>query len=87
MSKQKIELTPEMDVNFVLEEIQLKYKDQLPNTQDGVKIDFEDSWIHLRKSNTEPIIRIYSEATTQQAADNLAKDMIRMIQHMMDNTH
>jgi phosphomannomutase len=87
MSKQKIELTPEMDVNFVLEEIQLKYKAQLPNTQDGVKIDFEDSWIHLRKSNTEPIIRIYTEATTQQAADNLAKDMIRMIQHMMDNTH
>ena len=53
-----------------------KYRDNKPSTIDGVKIDFEDSWVHLRKSNTEPIIRIYTEAASQKAADALAQRII-----------
>ena len=71
MSKGKIELEPSMEVDHLLNEIKKKYTDNKPNTIDGVKIDFKNSWVHLRKSNTEPIIRVYTEAPSQLEADNL----------------
>ena len=71
MSKGKIELEPSMEVDHLLNEIKKKYTDNKPNTIDGIKIDFENSWVHLRKSNTEPIIRVYTEAPSQLEADNL----------------
>ena len=71
MSKGKIELEPTMDVDALLLAIEKKYANNKPNTVDGVKIDFEASWVHLRKSNTEPIIRVYTEAPSQEAADLL----------------
>ena len=71
MSKGKIELEPSMEVDHLLNEIKKKYTDTKPNTIDGVKIDFENSWVHLRKSNTEPIIRVYTEAPSQLEADDL----------------
>lgn len=83
MAKKKLSLTPEMDLNFLLEEIELKYKDRIPQTIDGVKIDFEDSWVHLRKSNTEPIIRVYTEAPTQLQADKLADEILATLQKMV----
>ena len=73
MSKGKIELEPSMEVDHLLNEIKKKYTDNKPNTIDGVKIDFENSWVHLRKSNTEPIIRVYTEAPSQLEADDLMK--------------
>lgn len=76
MSKQKIELTPEMDVEAVLDQIARKYESYEVNRIDGVKIDFEDKWVHLRKSNTEPIIRIYTEASAKATADTLAKKIM-----------
>lgn len=83
MSKNKIELTPEMDVDMVLEEVKDKYKKQPINTIDGVKIEFEKSWVHLRKSNTEPIIRIYAEADSESKADTLAKKIITDIKDII----
>jgi phosphomannomutase len=71
MSKGKIELEPTMDVDFLLDAIEKVYKKENPNTIDGVKIDFSNSWVHLRKSNTEPIIRVYTEAPSQKEADDL----------------
>lgn len=72
MSKNKIELTPSINVDAVLKQVEEKYQSEEVSTVDGVKIDFENSWVHLRKSNTEPIIRIYTEAGSQAAADELA---------------
>ena len=72
MSKNKIELTPQIDVDAILVAMTEKYKNENITTIDGVKIDFAENWVHLRKSNTEPIIRIYTEAATQQLADDLA---------------
>jgi phosphomannomutase len=72
MSKNKIQLTPEINVDQILQTMATTYANEEVNTIDGVKIDFADQWIHLRKSNTEPIIRIYTEAKSQQEADNLA---------------
>ncbi len=72
MSKNKIELTPQIDVDAILVAMTDKYKNEEINTIDGVKIDFATEWVHLRKSNTEPIIRIYTEAPTQAEADRLA---------------
>jgi len=72
MSKNKIELTPQIDVDAILVAMTEKYKNEEINTIDGVKIDFATEWVHLRKSNTEPIIRIYTEAPTQAEADKLA---------------
>lgn len=72
MSKNKIELTPQIDVDAILIAMTEKYKNEDITTIDGVKIDFASEWVHLRKSNTEPIIRIYTEAPTQAAADALA---------------
>ena len=79
MSKKKIELTPTLDVDAILKEIAQRYQDEDVNTIDGVKIDFENHWVHLRKSNTEPIIRIYTEAQTQTEADQVADTMISEI--------
>ena len=76
MSKNKIELTPQIDVDAILLAMTDHYKTEDITTIDGVKIDFADNWVHLRKSNTEPIIRIYTEAATQQAADDLAMRII-----------
>lgn len=75
-SKNKIELTPAIDVDKVLHDIKTKYANENVNDTDGVKIDFEDCWVHLRKSNTEPIIRVYTEAHTMEEADQLAQRFI-----------
>jgi phosphomannomutase len=79
MSKNKIQLTPDINVDHILLKMKEKYKGQDVNDIDGVKIDFENEWVHLRKSNTEPIIRIYSESTTASKADELAKRIIEEI--------
>ena len=76
MSKNKIELTPQIDVDAILVAMAEKYKNENSTTIDGVKIDFADNWVHLRKSNTEPIIRIYTEAATQEKANSLALRII-----------
>lgn len=80
ISKNKIELTPDIDVDLILEKIKEQYQHEQVNTIDGVKIDFANEWVHLRKSNTEPIIRIYSESSTPEAANALAKRIIKDIQ-------
>ena len=72
ISKNKIELTPEIDVDELLKYIENNYRNEKVNTIDGVKIDFEEGWVHLRKSNTEPIIRIYSESSSEEKANALA---------------
>ncbi|RRO24096.1 phosphoglucosamine mutase [Flavobacteriaceae bacterium 14752] len=79
MAKEKIQLTPQIDVDEILKKVENLYKDENLTTIDGVKIDFENSWVHLRKSNTEPIIRIYTEAPSQNKADELAEKMISEI--------
>ncbi|MUU77517.1 phosphoglucosamine mutase [Winogradskyella endarachnes] len=79
MSKKKIQLTPGLDVDGILSTMEANYSDEKLTTIDGVKIDFADSWVHLRKSNTEPIIRIYTEAPSQEAADTLADRFIAEI--------
>ena len=81
-SKNKIELTPEIDVDKILSTIKSRYSDQRVNDIDGVKIDFAENWVHLRKSNTEPIIRIYTEAKTMAEADSLAKRFISEIEQI-----
>ncbi len=82
MSKNKIELTPQIDVDAILNRIEEKYKNEELSTIDGVKIDFESEWIHLRKSNTEPIIRVYTESSTQDKADKLALRIIEEIKEI-----
>jgi phosphomannomutase len=83
ISKNKIELTPEIDVDKVLEQVKDKYKNQPVNTIDGVKIEFDKEWVHLRKSNTEPIIRIYSESKSMSTAENLANKIIQDIREFI----
>ena len=82
MAKEKIELTPDLDVDMLLEKVAETYKDEDLTTIDGVKIDFPENWVHLRKSNTEPIIRIYTEAKTQNKADTLAQRFINELEKM-----
>ena len=79
ISKNRIDLTPEIDVDKVLEAVKEKYAGERINDKDGVKIDFADGWVHLRKSNTEPIIRVYSEAATMEEADALAQKVIDVV--------
>ncbi|MBO5890350.1 MAG: phosphoglucosamine mutase, partial [Alistipes sp.] len=81
-SKNKIELTPEIDVDKILSTIKSRYSGERVNDIDGVKIDFAENWVHLRKSNTEPIIRIYTEAKTMAEADSLAKRFISEIEQI-----
>lgn len=83
ISKNKIELTPEINVDSILENIQQKYKKQPINTIDGIKIEFDKEWVHLRRSNTEPIIRIYSESESETTADNLAKKIMADIREFI----
>jgi len=83
ISKNKIQLTPEIDVDDILIKMKAKYANEQVNDIDGVKIDFPKSWVHLRKSNTEPIIRIYSEARTMVEADALAQQIIRDIKDII----
>lgn len=83
MGKKKIELTPEIDVDLLLEKMQEVYKNEEISTVDGVKIDFTANWVHLRKSNTEPIIRIYTEAPTQEEADRLGDEMIARMKSLL----
>ena len=83
ISKNKIELTPEVNVDAILSGIQAKYKKQPVNTVDGVKIEFEKEWVHLRRSNTEPIIRIYSESESESTANNLANKIITDIRELI----
>lgn len=85
ISKNKIELTPEINVDQVLDAIKTKYVKQPVNTIDGVKIEFDKEWVHLRKSNTEPIIRIYSESQSQTTAQNLAEKIIFDIKDVIGN--
>lgn len=83
ISKNKIDLTPEIDVDLVLEEVKKKYAKQPINTEDGVKIEFDKEWVHLRKSNTEPIIRIYAESDSRNTADAMAKKLIMDIKEIV----
>lgn len=80
ISKNRIELTPDIDVDKVLAHAKEVFKNERLNDKDGVKIDFADGWVHLRKSNTEPIIRVYSEAATMEEANTLAQKVIKTIQ-------
>lgn len=83
ISKNKITLTPEMDIDNLLIQVQEKYKNEKTSTIDGLKIDFANEWVHLRRSNTEPIIRIYSEAENETTAENLAKKIISDIKEIL----
>ncbi len=85
ISKNKIELTPEIDVDAVLIQMKEKYKHENVNDIDGVKIDFKNEWVHLRKSNTEPIIRIYAEAGNADSSRNLAEKIISEIKAITTN--
>jgi phosphomannomutase len=83
ISKNKIELTPDINVDEVLEAVKKKYSKNPVSTIDGVKIDFDHEWVHLRKSNTEPIIRIYSESDSMTKAENLAKKIMSDIKEVV----
>ena len=83
ISKNKIELTPDIDVDKILELLKEKYKNEQITTIDGLKIDFEDGWVHLRKSNTEPIIRIYAESEGKDKANSFAENMINEIKNLI----
>ncbi len=82
MGKKKIELTPDIDVDGILTKMKYLYPNDEVSTVDGVKIDFKENWVHLRKSNTEPIIRIYTEAFSQTEADGLGDEMILKIKSL-----
>lgn len=79
IAKNRIDLTPQTDVDAILAKVKEMYKNEEINDIDGVKIDFPDKWVHLRKSNTEPIIRVYSEAATMEAADELGKQIMDIV--------
>jgi phosphomannomutase len=83
ISKKKVELTSDLNVDSILEEIKSKYERYPINTEDGVKINFDKEWVHLRKSNTEPIIRIYAESEFETTASNLADKIIRDIKELI----
>ncbi len=82
IAKNKVQLTPEINVDAILAEVKKEYSNEKITDIDGVKIDFEDSWVHLRKSNTEPIIRIYSEASTIERAEQLGNDIKSVIERL-----
>ena len=84
ISKNKITLTPEMDIDRLLLKVEDKYKKQPHTTIDGLKIEFDKEWVHLRRSNTEPIIRIYSEGNSETIADNLANKIITDIKEILN---
>ena len=82
IAKNRIDLTSQTDVDAILVRIKEKYANQQVNDIDGVKIDFDDKWVHLRKSNTEPIIRVYSEAASMEEADALGKELMQIVYDM-----
>ena len=82
IAKNRIDLTPSTDVDAILKKVKEMYKNEQVNDIDGVKIDFPDKWVHLRKSNTEPIIRVYSEAATMEEADALGKKLMQVVYDM-----
>ncbi|MGF1533587.1 MAG: phosphoglucosamine mutase [Bernardetiaceae bacterium] len=83
IAKKKIELTPDLDIENLLQGIQNKYQQQRISTIDGVKIEFENEWVHLRRSNTEPIIRIYAESQNESTAEHLANKLISDMKEMI----
>jgi len=83
ISKNKIQLTPEINVDEILSALEDKYKNEKITTIDGLKIDFKEGWVHLRKSNTEPIIRIYAESEGEDKANALAENMINEIKKLI----
>lgn len=82
MAKNRVDLTPETDVDAILAKVKELYKNEEINDVDGVKIDFPDKWVHLRKSNTEPIIRVYSEAFSPEEADAIGREIIKVIEDL-----
>ena len=82
IAKNRVDLTPEIDVDAILAKVKDIYKNEEINDIDGVKIDFADKWVHLRKSNTEPIIRIYSEASTMEAAEEIGQKIMNVINEL-----
>ena len=82
IAKNRIDLTPSTDVDAILRKVKEMYSDEQVTDIDGVKIDFPDKWVHLRKSNTEPIIRVYSEASTMEEADALGKKLMQVVYDM-----
>lgn len=82
IAKNRIDLTPSTDIDSILARVKEMYADEQVTDIDGVKIDFADAWVHLRKSNTEPIIRVYSEASTMEEADALGKKLMRVVEEM-----
>ena len=87
ISKQKIELTEDIDVDHLLSAIQDRYKNQPINDVDGIKIEFDNEWVHLRRSNTEPIVRIYTESETMATAEHLGSKIISDIKEIITNNH
>ena len=83
ISKNKIKLTPEIDVDAILSALEEKYKNEKITTIDGLKIDFKEGWVHLRKSNTEPIIRIYAESEGEEKTNEFANKMINEIKELI----
>lgn len=82
IAKNRIDLTPDTDIDAILEKVKEMYANEKITDIDGVKIDFKDKWVHLRKSNTEPIIRVYSEAHTMEEADELGKTLMQVVYDM-----
>ena len=85
IAKKKIELTPEINIDSLIEKVKAKYEKQPLNTIDGLKIEFENEWVHLRRSNTEPIIRIYAESRSETTANNLAEKFISDMKQFIKN--
>jgi phosphomannomutase len=83
MCKAKVSLSEEMNVDLILKKVEKKYSEKNPSTMDGIKIAFKSSWVHLRKSNTEPIIRVYTEAKNETKANELAQRFLREIEEMV----
>jgi len=82
MAKNRIDLTPDTDIDCILDKVKTMYANERITDIDGVKIDFADKWVHLRKSNTEPIIRVYSEAHSEEEADNLGKTIMQVVRDL-----
>jgi len=85
ISKNKIELTSAHDVDAILENVKNIFQDAVVNTIDGVKFDFPDGWVHLRKSNTEPIVRVYAEHSSEEKANALAQKVTDAVHNLMEN--
>ena len=83
IAKNRIDLTPDTDIDAILLRVKEMYANEQVTDIDGVKIDFADKWVHLRKSNTEPIIRVYSEASSMDEADNLGKKIMKIVEEMV----